>query len=281
VRAAGEGGARQGQDRTAHDMNGRLEGKVAIVVGAGSIGSEVSNGAAAAMTFAREGARVLCVDRSPKAAQETVARIEAGGGRAEASFFEADVRSSARIEAMVAVALQRYSRIDILHNNVGIEEFGELVEVTEESWDRVFEINLRGAMLTSRTVVPHMIRQGGGSIINISSIASKKWSAMQFLSYSTSKAALNHMTRVVARQYAPMQVRCNVIVAGLIDTPHAAHLYADEDAAARGREARNQRCPMGRQGTPWDIANAALFLASDESAYVTGLEMVVDGGVSL
>ncbi|HEY4068089.1 MAG TPA: glucose 1-dehydrogenase [Burkholderiaceae bacterium] len=260
-------------------MSGRLAGKVAIVVGAGSIGAEVSNGAAAAMVFAREGAKVLCVDRSPQAAQDTVERIRAEHG--EASAFEADVRSSAQIEAMVAAAIERHARIDILHNNVGIEEFGELLEVTEESWDRVFAINLRGAMLASRAVMPQMIRQRGGSIINISSIASKKWSAMQFLSYSTSKAALNHMTRVVARQYAPHQVRCNAIVAGLIDTPHAAQLYPDEDAARRGREARNQRCPMGRQGTPWDIANAALFLASDESAYVTGLEMVVDGGVSL
>jgi NAD(P)-dependent dehydrogenase (short-subunit alcohol dehydrogenase family) len=260
-------------------MSGRLEGKVAVVVGAGSIGAEVSNGAAAAMVFAREGASVLCVDRSIQAAEETVARIHAEHGRASA--FEADVRSAAQIEAMAAAAIERHARIDILHHNVGVEEFGELLDVTEESWDRVFQINLRGAMLSSRAVMPQMIRQRGGSIINISSIASKKWSAMQFLSYSASKAALNHMTRVNARQYAPHQVRCNAIVAGLIDTPHAARLYPDEAAAQRGREARVQRCPMGRQGTPWDIANAALFLASDESAYVTGLEMVVDGGVSL
>jgi NAD(P)-dependent dehydrogenase (short-subunit alcohol dehydrogenase family) len=260
-------------------MSGRLDGKVAIVVGAGSIGAEVSNGAAVAVTFAREGAAVLCVDHDLQAARDTVARIEAAGGRASA--FEADVRDGARLAAMATACLDRHGRIDVLHNNVGIEEFGELTEVTEESWDRVFSINLRGAMLASREVMPHMIRQGGGSIINMSSIASKKWSAMQFLSYSTSKAALNHMTRVVARQYAPHQVRCNAIVAGLIDTPHAAHLYPSEEAAKQGREARNQRCPMGRQGTPWDIANAALFLASDESAYVTGLEMVVDGGVSL
>jgi NAD(P)-dependent dehydrogenase (short-subunit alcohol dehydrogenase family) len=136
-------------------------------------------------------------------------------------------------------------------------------------------------MLTSREVMPHMIAQGGGSIINISSIASRKWSPMQFLSYSTSKAALNHMTRVVARQYAPHQVRCNVILPGLIDSPHAAALYKSEEEAAQGREMRNARCPMGRQGTPWDVAGAALFLASDESKYVTGIELVVDGGLGL
>jgi NAD(P)-dependent dehydrogenase (short-subunit alcohol dehydrogenase family) len=260
-------------------MSQRLQGKVALVVGAGSIGAEVSNGAACAIVYAREGARVLCADRSLPAANATVARIVAEGG--SASAFEADVGSAAQIQAMVQACLDQHGRIDVLHHNVGIEEFGELTELTEESWDRVHDINLKGAMLTARAVVPHMIRQGGGAIVNISSIASRKWSPMQFLSYSTSKAALNHMTRVVARQYAPHQVRCNVILPGLIDTPHAAALYPDEAAARQGREARNARCPMGRQGSPWDVANAALFLASDESRYVTGLELVVDGGLSL
>lgn len=260
-------------------MTGRLQGKTAIVVGAGSIGADISNGAACAVTFAREGAQVFCADRNLEAAQDTVRRIHAIGGTAEA--FLADVRSAGQIKAMVDACLARFGRVDILHHNVGIEEFGELVEVTEESWDRVHAINLKGAMLTSREVVPHMIRQGGGSIIAISSIASRKWSPMQFLSYSTSKAALNHMTRVNARQYAQHQVRCNVIVPGLIDTPHAAALFKTEEEARAGREMRNARCPMGRQGTAWDVANAALFLASDEASYVTGLELVVDGGLSL
>jgi len=257
----------------------RLEGKAAIVVGAGTAGAGLGNGAACALRFAEEGARVLCADRALDAARETVRRIEAEGG--QASAFEADVCEAAQIRAMVEACIARYGRLDVLHNNVGIEAFGALLDVTEESWDRVLAVNLRGAMLGAREAMPHMIRQGGGSIINMSSIASRKWSPMQFLSYSTSKAALNHMTRVVARQYAPQQVRCNAIVAGLIDTPHAEHLYPDAQAAREGRAARNARCPMGRQGSPWDIANAALFLASDESTYVTGLELVVDGGVSL
>jgi NAD(P)-dependent dehydrogenase (short-subunit alcohol dehydrogenase family) len=260
-------------------MSGRLQDRIAIVVGAGSIGSDISNGAACAVTYAREGAKLLCADRSIENARDTVRRIEEIGGVAEA--FQADVLSGAQIKAMVEHCLQRFGGVDVLHHNVGIEEFGELVEVTEESWDRVHAINLKGAMLTSREVVPHMIRQGGGSIINISSIASRKWSPMQFLSYSTSKAALNHMTRVVARQYAQHQVRCNVIVPGLIDTPHAAALFKNDEDLRQGRELRNARCPMGRQGSAWDVANAALFLASDESSYVTGIELVVDGGLSL
>ena len=258
---------------------GRLAGKVAVVVGAGTPSNGTSNGAACAIAFARAGAHVLCADLSLDAAQETVRRIAVEGGTALA--VAADVRSGEQLQAMTQTALHHHGRIDILHNNVGIEAFGDLLELTEESWDRVHDVNLRGAMLAARAAMPHMIRQGGGSIINMSSIASRKWSPMQFLSYSTSKAALNHMTRVVARQYAPHQVRCNAIVAGLIDTPHAAALYADADAAAAGHAQRNARCPMGRQGSPWDIANAALFLASDESAYVTGIELVVDGGVSL
>lgn len=258
---------------------GRLAGRLAIVVGAGSIGQEPGIGAASAVTFAREGATVLCADRDLAAAQATVQRIHAIGGSGEA--LAADVRSAEQLEALAAHAIGRYGRIDVLHHNVGIEEFGALLELSEESWDRVHAVNLKGPMLSSRAVMPHMIRQRGGAIVYVSSIASRKWSPMQFLSYSTSKAALNHMARVVARQYAPHGVRCNVLVPGLIDTPHAAALFADAEAARQGREMRNARCPMGRQGTAWEVANAALFLASDESSYVTGLELVVDGGLSL
>lgn len=258
---------------------GRLQGKVALVVGAGTPAGGLSNGAACAILFARHGAQVLCVDRSEQAARETLRLIEAEGG--DAGFHPADVRNTAQLDAMAEECARRYGGIDVLHYNVGVEEFGALAEVTDESWDRVHEINLRGAMASARAVLPHMVRRGGGSIVFMSSVASRKWSPMQFLSYSTSKAALNHMTRIVARQYAKHHVRCNAILPGLIDTPHAAALFKTEEEAAAGRAARHKRCPMGHQGTPWDIANAALFLASDESRYVTGIELVVDGGISL
>ncbi|OWU83047.1 3-oxoacyl-ACP reductase [Oceanicola sp. 22II-s10i] len=260
-------------------MTGRIQDKVALVIGAGSIGEAPSNGSATALLFATEGATVMCVDISEPAAARTVAQIEAVGGTA--STFRADVADTAQIDAAVAACMERYGRIDILHYNVGIEAFGELIDVTDESWDRVFDINLKGAMAAARAAVPHMIAQGGGSIINVSSIASLRWSPMQFLSYNVSKAALNRMTRVVARQYAPHKVRCNVILPGLIDSPHAAALVKTEAERIEAKKARDARCPMGHQGTPQDIAMAALFLASEESRYVTGLEMVVDGGITL
>ncbi|GAA5235368.1 SDR family oxidoreductase [Verticiella sediminum] len=263
----------------------KLHGKVALVTGAGTLkkafstADQVGNGAACAIVFAREGALVVCTDRSLAAAQETAEAIRAAGGQAVAR--ELDVTDTAQVDAVTAALMREHGRIDVLHNNVGVEVQGDLLAVDDADWDRVMAINLRGAMATSRAVLPHMRRQRAGSIINVSSTASLKWSPMQFLSYSTSKAGLNHMTRVIARQYAADQVRCNSIVPGMIRTPHADALYQSAEQAAEGHRFRDSRCPMGRQGTPWDVANAALFLASDDSAYVTGLLMVVDGGASL
>ena len=263
----------------------RLASKIALVSGAGTLkksycaADQVGNGAACAIRFAREGALVVCTDRSLAAAQETAAMIREEGGRAEA--FELDVTDTPQIEAAVAEVVRRHGGIDVLHNNVGIEIQGDLLAVRDEEWDQVMAVNVRGAMAMSRAVLPSMQSRGGGAIINVSSTASLKWSPMQFLSYSTAKAGLNHMTRVIARQYAADQVRCNCIIPGMIRTPHADALYAGEAEAAEGHRTRDARCPMGRQGSPWDIANAALFLASDEAAYVTGCLMVVDGGASL
>lgn len=261
----------------------RLKGKVAMVVGAGSIGPGWGNGKATAATFAREGARVFCVDRKGEAAEETVRLIAAEGG--DAAAFTADVSRAAEVEAMVAACLKRYGRIDVLDNNVGIAEMGSVVDVTEEKWDRVFAINLKSAYLAMKHVIPVMQRQGGGSIINISSIASIRDLGISYVTYATTKAAMNQMTRTTAVQFARDHVRVNAILPGLMKTPmveHSAGLaasYAKGDVEAMWR-ARDAQVPMGHMGEAWDVANAALFLASDESKYVTGIELVVDGGIT-
>jgi NAD(P)-dependent dehydrogenase (short-subunit alcohol dehydrogenase family) len=262
----------------------RLKGKTAIVVGAGSIGPGWGNGKATAVTFAREGAQVFCVDRNGKAAEETAGIIVKEGGKAEA--FAADAAKESDIQAMVAACLKSFGRIDILDNNVGIAEVGSVVEVSEADWDRVFAINLKSAYLAMKHVIPVMEKQGGGSIINISSIASIRHLGISYITYAATKAAMNQMTRSTAVQYAPQNVRVNAVLPGLMKTPmveHSAGLaasYAKGDIEAMWR-ARDAQVPMGHMGEAWDVANAALFLASDESRYVTGIELVVDGGITL
>ncbi|WP_041798411.1 SDR family NAD(P)-dependent oxidoreductase [Rhodopseudomonas palustris] len=262
----------------------RLEGKTALVVGAGSIGPGWGNGKATAVTFAREGAQVFCVDRNRDAAQETVDIIKSEGGRAIA--FAADVSRAADVEAMVKACVDAWGGIDVLDNNVGIAETGGVVEVSEAEWDRVFAVNLKSAFLAMKHVVPIMQRQGGGSIINISSIASIRHLGISYVTYAASKAAMNAMTRTTAVEYAKDHVRVNCILPGLMKTPMVAHSaglaasYAAGDVEAMWR-ARDAQVPMGHMGDAWDVANAALFLASDESKYVTGLELVVDGGLTL
>ena len=261
----------------------RLKGKVAMVVGAGSIGPGWGNGKATAVTFAREGAQLFCVDRNAAAAEETVKIIAGEGGTATA--FTADVAKAAEVEAMVAACIKAYGRIDVLDNNVGIAEVGSVVDVAESEWDRVFAVNLKSAYLSMKHVIPIMVKQGGGSIINISSIASIRHVGISYVSYNASKAAMNQMTRSTAVEFASKHVRVNAILPGLMKTPmveHSAGLaqsYAGGDVQAMWR-ARDAQVPMGHMGDGFDVANAALFLASDESKYVTGIELVVDGGIT-
>jgi NAD(P)-dependent dehydrogenase (short-subunit alcohol dehydrogenase family) len=199
----------------------RLKRKVAIVVGAGSIGPGWGNGKATAVTFAREGAQVFCVDRNAAAAAETVKIITGEGGKATA--FTADASRAGDIEAMVAACLEAHGRIDVLDNNVGIAEMGSVVEVAEADWDRVFAVNLKSAFLAMKHVIPVMARQGGGSIINISSIASVRHLGLSYVTYATTKAALNQMTRTTAVEYAPRNIRVNAILPGLMKTPMVEH----------------------------------------------------------
>src|SRR5438105_4228788 len=192
----------------------RLKGKIAVVVGAGSIGPGWGNGKATAVTFAREGAQVLCVDRNAAAAEETVNIITGEGGKASA--FTADVSRAADVEAMVAACLKAHGRIDVLDNNVGIAEMGSVVDVSEASWDHVFAVNLKSAYLAMKHVIPVMVKQGGGSIINISSIASIRHLGISYVSYGATKAAMNQMTRTTAVQFARDHVRVNCILPALM-----------------------------------------------------------------
>src|SRR6202171_4964872 len=199
----------------------RLKGKTAIVVGAGSIGPGWGNGKATAVTFAREGAQVFCVDRNQAAARETVEIITSEGGAATA--FTADAARANDVEAMVAACLEAYGRIDVLDNNVGIAEMGSVVDVPEASWDHVFNVNLKSAYLAMKHVIPVMVRQGGGSIVNISSIASIRHTGVSYVTYAATKAAMNQMTRTTAVEFAASHVRVNTVLPGLMKTPMVEH----------------------------------------------------------
>jgi NAD(P)-dependent dehydrogenase (short-subunit alcohol dehydrogenase family) len=262
----------------------RLKNKVAMVVGAGSIGPGWGNGKATAVTFAREGAKVFCVDVNLSAAEETANIINGEGGLALP--FRADVTKDADVEAMVRACVADFGRIDVLDNNVGIAEVGGVVELPEKSWDRVLDVNLKSAFLTMKHVIPLMVVQGGGSIINISSVAGIRWTGVPYSSYYASKAAMIHLTRTTAVEYASKRVRVNAILPGLMQTPmveHSAGLaksYAGGDVEEMWR-VRAAQVPLGIGGEAWDVAWGATYLASDEARYVTGIELVIDGGVSL
>lgn len=265
-------------------MSGRLKNKVALVVGAGSVGPGWGNGKAAAVLFAREGASVLCADINGEAAEETADIIRSEGGHAQA--MAADITKAGQVGAMVEACMNTFGAIHVLDNNVGIAEVGGVVDLPEADWDRVFAINLKGAFLTMKHVIPIMVDQGGGSIINISSIASIRYTGVPYSTYYATKAALNHLTRTTAVQYAADKVRVNAVLPGLMMTPMVeksaglASSYADGDVEEMWR-IRDAQVPMGHMGDAWDVAQAVLYLASDESKYVTGIELVVDGGITL
>jgi NAD(P)-dependent dehydrogenase (short-subunit alcohol dehydrogenase family) len=260
-------------------MVDRLKGKTAIVFGAGSSGPGWGNGKAAAVAFAREGAQVACVDLVDKAAAETADIIKREEGVAIA--VAANVTQSQSVEDAVAETIARFGRIDILHNNVGVTHMGGPVELSEEQFQIALNLNIGSVYRTAKSVLPHMLRQGGGAIINISSLAAIRWTGYPYFVYYATKAAVNHATVALAMQYARQGIRANCIMPGLVDTPLIYKQISGEyNSVEEMVAARNAAVPLGRMGTAWDIANAAVFLASEEAQFITGVCLPVDGGQS-
>ena len=248
----------------------RLKGKVAVVTGAGSRGPGLGNGKASAILFAREGARVLCVDQMKERADETVGLIRAEGGIAEP--FAADVTRAADCEAMVADAVARWGGLDILHNNVGIESRHTLLDTTEHEWDHVMAVDAKSMFLATRAAVPAMDARGGGSVICLSSIAALRGHGRT--AYAAAKAAVIGFVRTCAVQLGPKGIRVNAIAPGMVWTPMVSEL--GEEA----RERRRKVSPLGTEGSGWDVAWGAVYLASDESRWVTGQTLIIDAGVT-
>ncbi len=262
----------------------RLAGKVALIFGGGQLpGQDTGNGRAVAQTFARHGALVAVVDRDLDSAQETVDLIAEAGG--EGFAFRADVTREADIVGSVHACRERYGRIDILHNNVGVSQAAgdaPIAEVEADAFDRVMAINLRGMALACRHTLPVMREQGSGVVLTISSIAAIM--NYPYAGYKISKAGVIAMTKHVAITHAQYGIRANTILPGLVNTPMAVEYRIGQDGMTREEvlASRRAQIPLGNiVGTAWDVANAALFLASDEARFITGAELVVDGGQTL
>lgn len=254
-------------------MAGRLEGKVAVVTGAAPRGEGVGNGMATAMLFAREGAQVVLVNRSAERAETLARQIRDEGG--EAAVFSGDVAKPEVAEAMAAFTVETYGRLDVLHNNVGIGAVGTPETVSLEDWHKVLEANLTTTMLCTRYCLPRMKAGGGGSIIMVSSIAGALglMGSSGAVAYSTAKAGLHGFTLSVAADHATQNIRANCIIVGSVYTPMVAGM------GEAARERRKNMVPMKSEGTAWDVAHGAVYLASDESRWVTGILLPIDGGL--
>jgi NAD(P)-dependent dehydrogenase (short-subunit alcohol dehydrogenase family) len=262
----------------------RLQGKIAVVVGAGqSPGEGIGNGRATVLRFAQEGAKILAVDRDLAAAEETAALAAKEGGADCCVSFQADVTREATLAAAMDAAVRRWGRLDILHNNVGVSIAGgdkPLDELSEEAFDRVSAINLRGTIMACKHALPIMRRQRAGAIVNISSVAAYE-NTYPLVAYKVTKAGMVAFTEQLALHNAPYGIRANCILPGLMDTPMAVDTRARASNRSRAEVAaeRDARVPLrGKMGTGWDVANAALFLASDEANFITGVALPVDGG---
>lgn len=258
-----------------------LSGRVVFVAGGGSAGPGWSIGRAACVTYARLGAAVCVADRDAASAEETTALIHAEGRTA--ATLVGDVADEADVQRLFGEARARFGAIDVLHHNVGIGKTGGPLETTADDLDRIHAVNVRSLLLCAQQVLPDMVQRGRGSVIAISSVAGMRYVGYPHLAYSVTKAAVTQFTRMLAQQYAPHGIRANTVVPGLIDTPRIAGTVAkmfSGTSLEEARAARARQVPMGRMGTAWEVAHACAFLASDAAAYVTGTELVVDGGLT-
>jgi NAD(P)-dependent dehydrogenase (short-subunit alcohol dehydrogenase family) len=262
-------------------VTGRLQNRIAIVTGAGCVGPGWGNGRAIAVRFAEEGARIFAVDRDLDSVRETIDRVKAMGG--EIVTHQCDVTGAASVEAMVKTCLDRFGRIDILINNVGGSAHGGPVEMSEDAWDAQVDHNLKSVFLTLKYVLPVMERQKSGAVVNIASTSGLRWTGAAQVAYAATKAGVIQLSRVVAVQYADKGIRVNTVVPGQLHTPMVEARLAGQRAGGDVEallKSRLERIPIGFMGDGRDTANAALFLASDEARFVTGTEIVVDGGMT-
>ncbi len=262
-------------------MAGRLKGKVALITGAGSVGPGWGNGRAMAVRFAQEGAKIFALDREPERLKETVQRIEEAGGTIATHI--ADVTDSKAVAQFVAACVKAFGRIDVLVNNVGGSAAGGPVEMSEDVWDAQVDANLKSVFLTCKHVLPVMVEQGGGAIVNIASASGIRWTGSAQVAYAATKAGVIQLGRVVAIQYAANGIRVNSVIPGQLHTPMVEYRLAGQRTGGNVEEVlkqRQARIPMPFMGDGMDTANAALFLASDEARFITGTEIVVDGGMT-
>jgi NAD(P)-dependent dehydrogenase (short-subunit alcohol dehydrogenase family) len=263
-------------------MTGRLQDKVAIVTGAGCVAPGWGNGRATAVRFAQEGARIFAVDLKPESVEETVQQVKEAGG--EIIVHQCDVTSGESVAAMVAACEKHYGRVDVLVNNVGGSAHGGPVEMTEEVFQRQVDYNLKSVFLTLKNVLPIMERQKNGAIVNVASSSGLRWTGSPQVGYASTKAGVIQMSRVTAVQYAAKGIRVNTVVPGQLHTPMVEARLAGQRTGGDVEallDSRIKRIPLGFMGDGRDTANAALFLASDEARFITGTEIVVDGGMTV
>jgi NAD(P)-dependent dehydrogenase (short-subunit alcohol dehydrogenase family) len=263
-------------------MSGRLQDRIAIVTGAGCVGPGWGNGRATAVRFAEEGAKIFAVDRDLDSVAETVARVKAVGG--DIVTQQCDVTNSSAVAAMAKACLDRFGRIDVLVNNVGGSAHGGPVEMAEEVWDAQVDCNLKSVFLTCKYVLPVMEKQKSGAIVNVASSSGLRFTGSPQVGYAATKAGVIQLSRVVAVQYAGKGIRVNTVVPGQLHTPMVEARLAKQRAGGDVETLlaqRLKRIPIGFMGDGRDTANAALFLASDEARFITGTEIVVDGGMTV